>query len=730
MSLSRRDFIRNLSIAGGGLTLGFTLTAASSDAPARSLEPNAFLRITPQGDVIVQIHKVEMGQGTVTGLVTLIAEELEVDPATVQYEMAQVNKAFRDPQYYVQITGGSNAIRLNYTSLRETGAIARTMLLTAASEQSGRAPGELYCEQGTVRSRDGQVALSYGELAPAAALLKAPKSVSLKDPGQFKLIGRQNGRLDNQPKVDGSAPFGIDAPVPDALVAVVVRPPVAQGQLTSFNADKAQAQPGVADIVAIDSGVAVVASNYWRARKAAELVEIEWQASESILTDSTAIDVALSVALDGDEFADIRKDGERPPGEPHHLLLADYSVPFLAHATMEPMNATVDPDPDNPQVWVGTQAPDLAAIFAARGLGVDSGSVRINNQFLGGGFGRRAIPDHVYEAAQVARAIGKPVKLVWSREDDTRHDFYRPPMKSRLRGRLDSAGRVQSWSHRLAGPSLMQSYISDIAPAMMPRWVPDFLLDIGSDIAGKSDDMSVEGAKELPYDFGYIKVAYRNVQTPVPIGAWRSVGHSHTAFVVESFVDELADAAGEDPVAFRRGYLPADSRHRQVLDRVARISNWGQAPEGHFQGVAVHESFQSVVAEVIEISLRDGKPRLEKAFCAVHCGTVVNPDIVRQQMEGGMLFGLTAALKSEITLENGAVVQGNFDDYPMLRMNETPEIEVAIIDSDDPPTGVGEPATPPAPAALGNAIFAATGQRLRTLPFRLEELTVPLAGAG
>ena len=730
MILSRRDFIRNLSIAGGGLTLGFTLTASGNSAEAQSLEPNAFLRITPRGDVIVQIHKVEMGQGTVTGLVTLIAEELEVDPATVQYEMAKVDEAFRDPQYYLQITGGSNAIRLNYQSLRETGAIARTMLLQAASIRSGLTAADLYCEQGTVKSRDGQVALSYGELAPAAAKLRTPRKVGLKDPDQFKLIGRQNERLDNQPKVDGSAPFGIDAPVPDALVAVVVRPPVAQGKLSSFNADKAQAQPGVSNIVVIDSGVAVVASNYWRARKAAELVDIEWQTSESILTDSTAIDVALAVALDGDEFTNIRKDGKKPAGDPHHLLLAEYSVPFLAHATMEPMNATVDPDPDNPQVWVGTQAPDIAATFAAKGLGVDSGSMTVNNQFLGGGFGRRAIPDHVYEAAQIARAVGKPVKLVWSREDDTRHDFYRPPMKSRLHGRLNSEGRVESWSHQLAGPSLMQSYMGELAPAMMPAWVPDFLFDIGGDMAGKSDSMSVEGAKELPYDFGYIKVAYCNVETPVPIGAWRSVGHSHTAFVVESFVDELAHAAGEDPLEFRRSYLPAESRHRQVLDKVAKISNWGQAPEGHFQGVAVHESFHTVVAEVIEISLQDGKPVLEKAFCAVHCGTAVNPDIVRQQMEGGLLFGLTAALKSEITLDNGAVVQGNFDDYPMLRMNETPEIEVAIIESDAPPTGVGEPGTPPAPAALGNALFAATGQRLRKLPFRLDELTVPPAGAG
>ncbi|WP_188109726.1 xanthine dehydrogenase family protein molybdopterin-binding subunit [Pseudohalioglobus sediminis] len=717
MSLSRREFIRNFSIAGGGLTLGFTLNAIAGPTAAGDLQPNAFLRITPQGEIIVQIHKVEMGQGTVTGLVTLIAEELEADPASVRYEMAPVDDAFTDPEYRMQITGGSNAIRVYYRPLRETGAAARAMLLAAASARSGLPTAQLQAERGRITSADGRFAYNYGELAAEAGKLPVPENPPLKAAADFRLIGKLDQRLDTPPKVNGSARFGIDAPLPETLVAVVVRPPVARGAMTGYDDSKARDLPGVHSIVAIDAGVAVVASNYWRARKAAEAVTLQWEAGDSALTDSDAIDAALTDALNGDSFATIRDDGEAPEAAPAQALDAEYSVPFLAHATMEPMNATVDPI--SREVWVGTQAPDITSSFAALGLGVEADEITVHNQFLGGGFGRRSMPDHVLEAAQVAAAVGKRVKLVWSREDDTQHDFYRPPMKSRLSAGLDQSGQVVSWRHRLAGPSLMQSTVDAMAPAIMPGWIPDFLIDFGAGLAGRKDNSSVEGADELPYAFGHIQVAYRNVETPVPLGFWRSVGHSHTAFVVESFVDELAHAAGVDPVAFRRRYLAADSRHRQVLDRVAELSNWGNAPAGHYQGVAVHESFHTLVAEVVEISMQGNTPKLERAFCAVHCGRAVNPDVVRQQMEGGMVFGLCAALKGEITLRDGAVQQGNFHDYPLLRINEVPEIEVAIIDSDAAPTGVGEPATPPAAPALGNAIFAATGQRLRQLPFKL-----------
>ncbi|MEP5569044.1 MAG: molybdopterin cofactor-binding domain-containing protein [Halioglobus sp.] len=717
MSLSRREFVRNLSVVGGGLTLGFSVANAGNADVEGDFEPNAFLRIAADGTVTVQIHKVEMGQGTVTGLITLIAEELEVAPDSVSYEMASVDKAFRDPEYYLQITGGSNAIRVNYLPLRQVGAAAKSMLLSAASQLSDIPVADLYCENGVVKSRDGQIALPYGQLATTASALSVPRKPALKDAAAFKYIGKQNSRLDNQPKVSGTASFGIDAPNPDALVAVIVRPPVAAGPLISFDGQKAKAMPGIHSVFAIEEGVAVVAENYWRARKAAEAVDIQWQPSDSKLIDSTSIDKALSAALNAGDFAKIRKDGRVPKGEPHQLIEADYSLPFLAHATMEPMNATVDPN--SREVWVGSQSPDMAQKFAAIGLGIDADEITVHNQFLGGGFGRRAAPDHVLEAARIARSVGKRVKLVWSREDDTRHDFYRPPMKSRLSARLDEDGNVESWQHHLAGPSLLQSYAGSLSSGMVPGWVPDFLIDFGTGMVAKKDSSSVEGAKELPYQFAHIDVGFKNVETPVRLGYWRSVGHSHTAFVVESFVDELAHAAGIDPLAFRLQNLPGGSRHREVLMEVKKLSDWGNAPAGHFQGVAVHESFHSVVAEVVEISIANGQPKLERAYCAIHCGQVVNPDIVRQQMESGVLFGLSAAMKGEITLKEGAVQQGNFHDYPVLRMNEAPAVDVAIVNSDAPPTGVGEPATPPAPAALGNAIFAATGQRLRNLPFKL-----------
>ena len=560
------------------------------------------------------------------------------------------------------------------------------------------------------------MSLSYGSLATAAAGLKTPDEPRLKQPQDFKLIGQQNARLDNRPKVDGSARFGIDAPMKDSLVAVLLRPPVAAGKLTNFDASKAEGLPGVHSIFAIDEGVAVVASNYWRARKASEAVEIQWEAGDSPLTDSAAIARALDTALEEGDFVDVRDDGKPPKGRSAREVAADYSLPFLAHATMEPMNATVDPN--SLEVWVGSQSPDMAQSFAALGLQVDADEVTVHNQFLGGGFGRRATPDHVLEAAQIARAVGARVKLVWSREDDTRHDFYRPPMKSRLNARIDETGKVLSWQHRLAGPSLMQSNIDSMSRGMLPSWIPDFLVDFAGNMVSRKDHLSVEGAKELPYQFPHIQVGYRNVETPVRLGAWRSVGHSHNAFVVESFIDELAHASGSDPLAFRRANLPADSRHRKVLDKVAELSHWGAVPEGRYQGLAVHESFESVVAEVVEVSLQAGKPKVEKVYCVIDCGLVINPDIVRQQLESGVIFGLSAALSGEITLKDAAVQQGNFHDYPVLRMNEVPTMEVAFIESDAAPTGVGEPATPPVPAALGNAIFAATGQRLRELPFR------------
>ncbi len=723
MSLSRREFIRNASVAGGALTIGFSLSGCSdSQLPkqnAADFQPDSYLRITPDGEVIVQIFKAEMGQGVLTGIVSVLAEELEVDPAGVRYEMAPPHPAFADPEMIMQVTGGSNSIRLYYDTLRKVGATTREMLITAAVQQTGTPASELYAENGRIKSRDGSVDLGYGELAATANTLSVPKDPRLKHPADFKVIGHQNDRLDARQKVDGSAMFGADAPVDNPLVAVVLRCPHAEGSCGGWDASEAKQLPGVEAVFQIDGGIAVVARNYWRARKAAEAVQTNWQIGDAPLQSSDQIDAAFAAALDGNEYEVVREDGE-PPAAVGESLVVEYNAPFVAHATMEPQSATAQPTGDGGiEVWVGNQAPDVAQAYAAKGFGVDRGRAIIHNTFLGGGFGRRAAADNVYEVSQIVARMQRPVKLVWSREDDMRHDFYRPVMKARLTASVDGNGDVASYTHQIVAPSVTQSIMPHFLYAAMPAWVPHGVKSTIGNMQADTDNASIEGVADTAYRFNHFRVQYTNLPTVMPLGFWRSVGHSQNAFVIESFVDELAHAAGRDPVEFRRAHLPEGSRHRAVLDKVVAMANWDQPAPSRYLGVAVHESFYSVVAEVAELSMENGAPKLEKMYCAVDCGTAVNPDIVRAQMESGIIFGLTAALRGKITLKDGAVEQSNFHDYQMLRMSDVPEIEVAIVDSDAAPTGVGEPGTPPAAPALGNALFAATGKRQRDLPLQL-----------
>lgn len=722
MSLTRRQFIRNSSVTGGALTLGFSLAACSPQplprVNAADFQSDSYLRITPEGVITMQIPKAEMGQGVITGLVTLLAEELDVHPTSVQFEMAPPHPDFNDPEYRMQVTGGSNSIRAYYTAIRQVGATARDVLLQAAAQQSGLPRSELKTLEARVFAKQDERSWTYAELVPVANELPVPESVALKSAAQFRYIGQFDQRLDNLPKVDGSARFALDVPLADAVHAVLLRCPAQGGSCARWDDSEARIEPGVVDIFQIDAGIAVVAKNSWRARKAAEKVRVEWQDGGSNLQNSEDIDRALAGALDGEDFKIMRDEGES--AEPDAIVLeAEYNAPFLAHATMEPQTATARVGDGRAELWIGSQAPDMAQLAVARALGFPKEAVTIHNCYLGGGFGRRALVDSAVEAALIAQRLKQPVKLLWSREDDMRHDIYRPVHKSRFVARVSTDGKVDSWVHRIASPSINQHIYAEMSRAVFPKWIPHGVPDLVGNWVSDEDHSSVEGAADLPYGFGHIEVAYKNVQTPMPLGYWRSVGHSQNAFVVESFVDELAHQLGTDPVAFRREHLPEDSRQRAVLDRVVEMSSWGSAPEGHFQGVAVHESFSSVVAEVVQISLQDGQPRLEKVYCAVDCGLAVNPDVVRAQMEGGIIFGLTAALKSRITLKEGRVQQSNFHDYPMLRMNEVPEIEVAILDIDRHPSGVGEPGTPPAAPALGNALFAATGRRLRSLPFDL-----------
>lgn len=722
MKQTRRQFIRNVSVAGGALTLGFQLTGCS-DKPLQlgseaDFRPNAFLRIDDAGIVTLQIPKAEMGQGIVTGMVTLVAEELEVDPATVRYEMAPVHSAFADPEMRLQITGGSASIRVYYDVLRQVGASARETLVAAAMNRTGLPREALQASNGNVRSNDGQVLLGYGELVPTARALPATTGVVLKPAAEFRLIGRYEQRVDAQAKSDGTAQFGIDVAPEGCLTAVLLRCPWFDGAVESFDAADALDMPGVVTVFATEHGVAVVAEGYWPARQAAARVDVSFTPPAEGLRDSAAIADAMATALDGDDFVSVRDDAG-PDSAEGELVEARYEVPFLAHAPMEPLNATCRLTPGGCEVWVGTQAPDVARDTASRVLDVPREAVVIHNQFLGGGFGRRAAADNVAEVVAIARELKRPVKLVWSREDDVRHDWYRPPMAGQIQARVGAGGEVSQWRHRIVGPSINQQVIPVFADTMLPQWVPGGARQLAGKAVARKDFASVEGAKELPYTFAGISVQYRNLPVPVPLGYWRSVGHSHTAFVVESFVDELAHAAGTCPLAFRRRYLAQDAPERRVLDAVAEAANWGRAPEGRFQGLAVHASFHSVVAEVVEVSLQDGKPKLEHVYCAVDCGQVVNPDIVRDQMVGGIVFALSAALYGEITLKDGAVEQGNYHDYPVLRQNEVPPMTVVLLDSDAAPTGVGEPGTPPAAPALANALFAATGVRQRRLPLQL-----------
>ena len=706
-TVDRRTFLRVGVAAGGGLMVGGYLQSLidadpSTAAAAGLFEPNVWVRIAQDDTVTIMLSQLEMGQGVMTSMPMLVAEDLDADWKKIKTEWTPADPKYGNPNFGgAQLTAGSNSVRGMWKILRTAGGTARAMLVTAAAGTWGVDEGSCSTEKGEVVHNASGRRLRYGALVDKAAALPVPKNVTLKDPKDFRLLGQPVARLDIPAKVNGSAGYGLDVKRPGLLVARVVRCPVFGGKVESFDAAKAKAVPGVRNVVQISSGVAIVADNYWAATKGVEALTVKW--NEGPLANLNSADISKKYAALAEQPGKVaRNDGDVAAALKGSTRSFErvFEVPFLAHATMEPMNCTAEVRADGCDVWVPTQGQTAShqAAIAASGLPADK--VKIHTTYLGGGFGRRGEADFVTEAVETSKAVGKPVKVVWSREDDMQHDYYRPVTYVRMWGALDPAGKPVAFMQRIVQQSLMKRL-----GALPPNGV---------------DFISVDGSAQLPYTIPNIRVEYIETDPGVPYGFWRSVGASVQGYVVEAFIDELATAAGKDPYQFRRELLGKAPRHLAALDLVAEKSGWGKPlPQGHARGIAVMEAFGSIVAQVAEVSVTKGAVNVHKIWCAVDTGWVIDPDTIKAQMEGGTVYGLTAALKGEITIQNGRVVQRHFQDYPMLRHNEMPQIEVYIVPSAEVPGGIGEPSTALAAGALLNAVAAATGKRLYRLPIRM-----------
>lgn len=691
VKIGRRRFLGIAAGTGAGLWLGVYLPERADAAEPAAFEPNAWLRIDPTGAVAVFLARSEMGQGSYTGMAVLVAEELEAD-----WKKVRVVQADADVRFGSMSTGGSSSVRRSWEPLRQAGAAAREMLVSAAAKRWGVDRRECRAEQGAVIHAASKRRLGYGQLARAAAKEDVPKDPPLKDARDWKLIGHKVPRLDGPDKTTGRACFGIDVRVPGQRFAVVARPPVLGGKVTRFDAARAKAVPGVRAVVEVPSGVAVVADSSWSAIQGREALGATFEAGPN-----GALDMALVAKLLGEAKPEpVRSEGdvEKALASAARRLEATYELPFLAHATMEPMNCTAHVRGGAAELWVPTQAPTWARGAVAKALGLPEEKVTLHVTFLGGGFGRRSLPDFPVEAAQVSRAVGGPVQVLWTREDDIRHDHYRPAGVNELRAGLSAEGKLAAWHHRVRTFSIGQQLF-------------------GTARRGDRPDV-VEGAATTAYTAGALQVDAAIPEIALPLGWWRSVYSSQNAFAEECFVDEVALAAGKDPLAFRLEHLPPTNRLRGALELAALEAGWGTAPPaGRARGIACHSSFGSHVAQVAEVSVEKGRLRVHRVVAAVDCGIALNPDSVEHQIEGAIVYGLSAALRGEITVAKGAVVQGNFDDYEPLRMNEMPAVEVHLVPSREPPGGIGEPGLPPIAPAVGNALFALTGKRVRRLPF-------------
>lgn len=708
--------LKSSAAATGGLIVAFYLptrkalgeVGVPADKPSAAPPPNAFVRIAPDESITIVINKLEMGQGVNTSMAQLIAEELECDWSKIRSVSAPVNPVYNHTMFATQMTGGSTALNSSWDQHRKIGAGMREMLCSAAAKRWGVPASEVKAVNGAVvHAAKGR--LTYGELAEDANKEPFPKSPKLKASKDFKIIGKSAKRVDASEKSDGKATFGLDVRIPGMLYAVVARPPLPTAKLASADEKAARGTPGVVDVVRFGERVAVLAKNTHAARVGRDALKASWKDETHGQLDSDELMKAYRSKADAgaDTAVEVAKRGDWDGLKPAKTLTADFEFPYLAHATMEPMNCTIHFDGKTCEIWSGHQMPTMDRDMAAKILGLKPDEVRVNTTYAGGSFGRRAskTSDYVVEASQLAKIVKKPLKVVWTREDDMKGAYYRPMNFHRVKIGLDKGNKFLAWDHLMVGQSVIGGSMFE------PMLVKDGV-----------EATIVEGVADTRYNFANFRCRQQREISPVPTLWWRSVGHTHTAYVMETMIDELATATKQDPLKLRMNLLKKSPRHMAVLNLLARETGWGSKnpPKGRAWGLAVHESFGSVVGQVAEVSMDGSTPKVHRVWAAVDCGQVVNPDVARTQVESAIVYGLSAAFRQKIEIRNGKPVQSNFHDYPLMQMREMPEVKVVFTASQAPPTGLGEPGTPPSAPAVANAIFRLTGRRLRSLPFSKE----------